>query len=44
MGRRSSHIKEKSLQLLPLEHRPLYDFIHENPAVEFLPVSVVNDP
>ncbi|MEK5067485.1 acetyl-CoA hydrolase/transferase family protein [Sporosarcina sp. FSL K6-1508] len=22
----------------------LYDFIHENPAVEFLPVSMVNDP
>ena len=22
----------------------LYDFLHENPAVEFLPVEVVNDP
>ena len=22
----------------------LYDFIHENPAIEFLPVSLVNDP
>lgn len=24
--------------------KKLYDFIHENPAIEFLPVSLVNDP
>ena len=25
-------------------HAALYDFLHENPAVEFLPVDYVNDP
>ena len=34
----------KIVTTFALGTKRLYDFLHENPAVEFLPVEVVNDP
>ncbi|WP_394237378.1 acetyl-CoA hydrolase/transferase family protein [Niallia oryzisoli] len=34
----------KIVTTFALGTQKLYDFLHENPAVEFLPVEVVNDP
>lgn len=34
----------KIVATFALGTQKLYDFLHENPAVEFLPVEVVNDP
>ncbi len=36
--------KGKIVATFALGTQRLYDFIHENPAIEFLPVSMVNDP
>ena len=34
----------RSVTTFALGTRRLYDFLHENPAIEFLPVEFVNDP
>ena len=34
----------RSVTTFALGTRRLYDFLHENPAIEFLPVDFVNDP
>ena len=34
----------KIVTTFALGTQKLYDFLHENPAIEFLPVEVVNDP
>ena len=36
--------KGKIVATFAFGYKRLYDFFHENPAVEFLPVSIVNDP
>lgn len=43
-GTRKFTQKGKIVASFALGTKPLYDFIHENPSVEFLPVSIVNDP
>ncbi|WP_342513487.1 acetyl-CoA hydrolase/transferase C-terminal domain-containing protein [Sporosarcina sp. FSL K6-1522] len=43
-GTRKFTRKGKIVATFAYGSQRLYDFIHENPAVEFLPVSVVNDP
>ena len=43
-GTRKFTHKGKIVATFAFGSQRLYDFIHENPAVEFLPVSMVNDP
>ena len=43
-GTRKSVAPNKLVTTFALGTQRLYDFIHENPAVELLPVSWVNDP
>ncbi|MFJ7934076.1 acetyl-CoA hydrolase/transferase family protein [Sporosarcina sp. NPDC096371] len=43
-GTRKFTHKGKIVATFAYGSQRLYDFIHENPSVEFLPVSVVNDP
>lgn len=43
-GTRKDTRKGKIVASFALGTTKLYDFIHENPSVEFLPVSTVNDP
>ena len=43
-GTRKFTHKGKIVATFAFGSRRLYDFIHENPAIEFLPVSIVNDP
>ena len=38
------HRRGKVVTTFCLGSRRLYDFVHENPIVEFLPVDLVNDP
>ena len=43
-GTRKFTHKGKIVATFAFGSQRLYDFLHENPSVEFLPVSVVNDP
>ncbi len=43
-GTRKRTSPGKSVTTFALGSQVLYDFLHENPAVEFLPVDHVNDP
>lgn len=43
-GTRKSRRPGKHVTTFALGTRGLYDFLHENPAVELLPVDYVNDP
>lgn len=43
-GTRKFTHKGKIVATFAFGSQRLYDFLHENPAVEFLPVSMVNDP
>ncbi|MCG7334817.1 propionyl-CoA--succinate CoA transferase [Sporosarcina sp. ACRSM] len=43
-GTRKFTNKGKIVTTFAFGTQRLYDFLHENPSVEFLPVSVVNDP
>ena len=43
-GTRKAVAPGKVVTTFALGTRRLYDFLHENPAVEFLPVEYVNDP
>jgi acyl-CoA hydrolase len=43
-GTRKSHRRGKVVTTFALGTQQLYDFLHENAVVEFLPVSWVNDP
>lgn len=43
-GTRKDTHKGKIVAAFAFGTQRLYDFIHENPSVEFLPVSTVNDP
>ncbi|MBK5222553.1 MAG: propionyl-CoA--succinate CoA transferase [Acidimicrobiia bacterium] len=43
-GTRKSRRPGKHVTTFALGTRALYDFLHENPAVELLPVDYVNDP
>lgn len=43
-GTRKSRRPGKHVTTFALGTRALYDFMHENPAVELLPVDYVNDP
>lgn len=43
-GVRKKHRRGKVVTTFALGTRALYDFLHENPIVEFLPVDLVNDP
>lgn len=43
-GTRKSRRPGKHVTTFALGSRDLYDFLHENPAVELLPVDYVNDP
>ena len=43
-GTRKRIAPGKVVTTFALGTRELYDFLHENPAVEFLPVDYVNDP
>lgn len=43
-GTRKFTNKGKIIATFAYGSKRLYDFLHNNPAVEFLPVSIVNDP
>lgn len=43
-GTRKRTAPGKAVTTFALGTQALYDFLHENPAVEFLPVDYVNDP
>jgi acyl-CoA hydrolase len=43
-GTRKTLVPGKVITTFALGTQRLYDFLHENPAVEFLPVDYVNDP
>jgi acyl-CoA hydrolase len=43
-GVHKKHRRGKVVTTFALGTRDLYDFLHENPIVEFLPVDLVNDP
>ncbi|MCU1377051.1 MAG: propionyl-CoA--succinate CoA transferase [Acidimicrobiales bacterium] len=43
-GLRKRHAPGKAVTTFVLGTQRLYDFVHENPAVEFQPVNHVNDP
>jgi acyl-CoA hydrolase len=43
-GTRKRNAPGKVVTTFALGSKGLYDFLHENPAVEFLPVDYVNDP
>lgn len=43
-GTRKRLVPGKAVTTFALGTQVLYDFLHENPAVEFLPVDYVNDP
>jgi acyl-CoA hydrolase len=43
-GTRKNLVPGKVVTTFALGTQRLYDFLHENPAVEFLPVDYVNDP